>query len=115
MFTIPFVFAIYPELLLIKQAVVDPASGQLIQGYDGSVDIGWLLFLIARLAMALYLVASALAAYDRKALNAVEIAIRLLLAIVILAKPIEIFCIGIAAGSLVIAFHAFRNRKVVPV
>ena len=110
MFTIPFVFAIYPELLLIKQAVVDPVSGQLIQGYDGSVDISWLMFLIARLAMALYLVASALAAYDRKALNPIEIAIRLLIAVMILAKPIEIFCLGIAAGLLIIAFHELRNK-----
>ena len=113
MFTIPFVFAIYPELLLIKQAVVDPVSGQLIQGYDGSVDISWLMFLIARLAMALYLVASALAAYDRKALNPIEIAVRLLIAVMILAKPIEVFCLGIAAGLLIIAFHELRNKGAV--
>ncbi|HBD52256.1 MAG TPA: C4-dicarboxylate ABC transporter, partial [Alphaproteobacteria bacterium] len=33
MFTIPFIFAIYPELLLIKHAVIDPATGLFLPGY----------------------------------------------------------------------------------
>ncbi len=115
MFTIPFVFALYPELLLIKQAVVDPATGQFLQGYDGTVDIGWMVFLIVRLALTLYLVASALAAYDRKKLNSFEIVVRLLIAVVILARPMEIYFLGIAAGVLIIGLHIFRNKTVVPV
>ena len=35
MFTIPFVFALYPELLLIDQAVIDPGTGAFFDGYDG--------------------------------------------------------------------------------
>ena len=43
MFVIPFVFAFYPELLLIDDAVIDAAasaSGQItyLAGYDGTVD-----------------------------------------------------------------------------
>ena len=53
MFTIPFVFALYPELLLINQAVIDPATGAFFDGYDGNVDVAWLGFLMARLALAL--------------------------------------------------------------
>ena len=57
MFVIPFVFAFYPELLLIEPAVKDPTSGSggYLPGYDGQVHIAALLFLIARLVLALYL------------------------------------------------------------
>ncbi|MEK9961618.1 MAG: TRAP transporter fused permease subunit, partial [Rhodobiaceae bacterium] len=69
MFTIPFVFALYPELLLIDQAVIDPGTGAFFDGYDGQTDVAWLGFLMARLALALYLVSSAMAAYDQRGLG----------------------------------------------
>jgi len=111
MFTIPFVFAIYPELLLINPAVVDPTSGEFLVGYDGSIDAVWLLFLIARLVIALYLVASALAAFDRKALGSIEILVRLVVATLILAKPMEIFAPAIALSLVVIGIHIFRQKN----
>ena len=111
MFAIPFVFAIYPELLLIDKAVIDPTNGLFLNGYDGDLDLGWLAFLIARLALALYLVSSALAAFDRKALNGVEIALRLAIAVLLLAKPIEIYAAAIAAALAVIAFHYIRSNN----
>ena len=114
MFTIPFVFAIYPELLLIDKAVIDPSNGQYLTGHDGTTDWGWLGFLIVRLALALFLVSSALAAFDRKALSFVEIAIRLGVAVLILAKPVEVYSPAIAAGVIVIALHAFRSKDEVP-
>ena len=110
MFTIPFVFAIYPELLLIDKAVIDPSNGRFLPGYDGSVDFGWLLFLMARLGLALYLVSSSLAAFDRKALGVVEITVRLAIAILILARPMELYGPAIAAGVAVIGLHTFRNK-----
>jgi TRAP-type uncharacterized transport system fused permease subunit len=111
MFTIPFAFALYPELLLIDKAVIDPTSGQFLAGYDGSIDIGWLALLLARLALALYLVSSALSAYDFKPLGLTEIALRLIIAVLILFYPAEIYGPAIAAGSALIWFHIFRNRK----
>lgn len=114
MFTIPFVFAIYPELLLIDKAVIDPTNGQFLPGYDGTTDWGWLAFLVARLGLALFLVSSALSAYDRKALGVVEIAIRLGVAVLILAKPMEVYGPAIAAGIVVIAVHSFRNKEEAP-
>jgi len=110
MFTLPFVFAIYPELLIIDKAVIDPETGLFLAGYDGTVNISWLAFLFARLALALYLVSSALSAYDQKALNPVEIVIRLAIAVLILFKPIEIYGAGIVAGIVLIAFHNMRSK-----
>jgi len=47
MFVIPFVFAFYPELLLIDQALIDPSSadGAPLPGYENGVSaaaIAWL-------------------------------------------------------------------------
>ncbi len=112
MFTIPFVFAIYPELLLIDKAVIDPMTGKFFEGYDGTIDTSWLLFLMARVALALYLVSSALAAYDRKALSFLEIGVRLVLAVLVLSRPSEVYSAAIVASFVVIAFHMFRNRGI---
>ena len=110
MFTIPFVFALYPELLLIKQAVIDPATGAFLEGYDGQIDIVWLAFLMVRVALALYLVSSALAAYDQRELGRAQIFLRAGLAILVMAKPVEIYGVAIALGLGVIAAHAFIGR-----
>ena len=111
MFVIPFVFAIYPELLLIDKAVIDPNTGLLLDGYDGSVDLTWLAFLLARLVLALYLVSSALAAFDHKTLNIVEIGIRVGIAVLILARPAEVYWLAIAAGLAVIGIHFLQSRR----
>ena len=111
MFTIPFVFALYPELLLINQAVIDPATGAFFDGYDGNVDVAWLGFLMARLALALYLVSSAMAAYDQRALGRGQIAVRILLAVLVMAKPAEIYAAAAAAGIGLILAHAVTTRK----
>ena len=111
MFTIPFVFAIYPELLLIKQALIDPATGAFFDGYDGRVDVAWLGFLILRLALALYLVSSAMAAHDQSELGRAQIALRILLAVLVMAKPAEIYVPAIAVGVGLILTHAFTTRK----
>ena len=110
MFTLPFAFAVYPELLLIDKAVLDPATGGFLDGYDGNIDTDWLVFLIARLTLALYLVSSALAAYDHKALTGTEIAVRLAVAVLIMSRPAEIYLPALAAGVAVIALHVFRSR-----
>jgi TRAP transporter 4TM/12TM fusion protein len=113
MFTIPFVFAFYPELLLITQAVIDPATGTFLEGYDGQIDILWLAFLMARLALALYLVSSAMAAYDQRELGKAQIALRILLAVLIMTKPIEIYGAASVAGVALIFAHAFTSKQII--
>ena len=110
MFTIPFVFAIYPELLLIEQAVIDPASGTFLPGHDGTIDVAWLGILIGRVALALYLVSSAMAGYDQRALGAVQIAVRVILAVLVMVKPSEIYGPAVLAGIGVILAHRFAGR-----
>ena len=113
MFTIPFVFALYPELLLITQAVIDPATGTFLEGYDGQIDALWLALLMARLALALYLVSSAMAAYDQRELGKAQIALRVLLAVLVMAKPVEIYgAAGVAGIGLVVAHAVISKRDI---
>lgn len=71
MFVIPLIFAFYPELLLIEAAQLNPASGssQYLTGYDGQIHILPLLWVCVRVSITIYLLASALAAFDRKKLQ----------------------------------------------
>ena len=111
MFTIPLVFATYPELLLIDKAVLDPEyAGRFLAGYDGQIHAGWLAFLISRLVLALYLVSSSLANFDRKTLGGVEVAVRLAVAVLIMVRPAEVYAPALAAGVVIIGFHMFRSR-----
>ena len=115
MFTIPFVFAWYPELLLIPEAVtITDETGRRIfmDGYSEETDIGALLLLLCRLLVALYLLASALARFDRAALRKWEVVLRILAAVLILWKtPLVIFA-GIALAVLLVTAHFFMNPKV---
>ena len=113
MFTIPFVFAFYPELLLIDQALIDPTSPSRapLPGYENGVSwiaLGWLL---ARLVLSLYLVASALAGFDAKRLMSVEIVLRVAIAVAVLARPELIHFTAIAAAFALIGWHYFRARR----
>jgi len=108
MFTIPFVFAWYPELLLIEEAVTitnDQGQRALIDGYSGSVDWPSLSALGLRIAVALYLMASALAKFDKVAMNILEVALRLLAAVLILWKSAMIMWIGLALALTLILGH----------
>ena len=113
MFTIPFVFAFYPELLLIDQALIDPTSPSRapLPGYENGVSwtaLGWLL---ARLVLSLYLVASALAGFDAKRLMSIEIVLRIAIAVAVLARPELIHFTAIAAAFALIGWHYFRARR----
>jgi len=112
MFVIPFVFAIYPEMLLIDKAVIDPASGSFayLEGYDGTVHWDWLILLLARVILALFLLASALAAFDRKRLTPFEIAVRIGLAVLVMFKPVEVFAPASIAGLALLGYHLFKTK-----
>jgi TRAP-type uncharacterized transport system fused permease subunit len=114
MFSIPFVFAFYPELLLIDQAMIDPssASNAPLPGYENGVELPALLWLLARLFLALYLVASALAGFDAKRLTPPWIAIRLALAVGILFKPESVHLVAIVLAGGMLAWHHMSARRV---
>jgi TRAP transporter 4TM/12TM fusion protein len=114
MFTIPFVFAWYPELLLIEEAVtITDSAGRstLIEGYTGVVDWVALTLLVLRLILALYLMASALAYFDRAPLRRWEVALRLLAAVLILWKTAMLMWVGVALAAVLIGLHTIAARS----
>jgi len=113
MFAIPFVFAFYPELLLVDQALIDPSSPSKapLPGYENGVEMGALLWLLARLMLCLYLVASALAGHDARPLQLLERVLRLAIAAAILARPEMIQYSAIAAAFAVLGWHYFGTAK----
>jgi TRAP transporter 4TM/12TM fusion protein len=117
MFTIPFVFAWYPELLLIEEAVTitdDMGRRALIEGYSGAIDWPALAMLGLRIALALYLMASALARFDKTAMSLAEVALRLLAAVLILWKSALLMWAGLGLASLLIGGHYVLAKSRAP-
>ncbi len=113
MFTIPFVFAWHPELLLIPEAVTitdDTGRRSFIDGYSGQIDYGNLSLLLARIALALYLIASALAHFDKGAMRGAEIVFRVLAAVLLLWKTAIFVWAGLVIALLVIGLHYMVHR-----
>lgn len=117
MFVIPFIFAAYPELLLIPQAVLDPqATGvAYLPGYDGQVDLMHLVVLCLRLLVALYLLASALAGFDFARLPAWQVVLRLALAVAIILHDPVVHGIATAVGIVLLVVHYLGARNAAPV
>ena len=117
MFIIPFVFAFYPELLLIPAAVLDPSSlpsaAQYLPGYDGEKHYAALLWLLLRLVLALYLLASALAGFDRRGLSTIEVFLRIGLMLLILFKPSAVHIPAFIAALVLLGFHFIKNKNAV--
>ena len=115
-FIVPFIFAMYPEILLISDAVIDPSTSSLagtqyLQGYSGKLDVPALAWLLARLVLALYLISSALAQYDARPLSWLETCLRLILAVLILFKLPMIYASAIAAALALVLWHYITNRR----
>ena len=111
MFAIPFVFAFYPELLLIEAARLDPAGSETrhLPGYGPDLAWGSVGWLCLRLVLALYLLASALARFDRTALSPVASVARLACAALVMATAPELYWPAIAAGFVLCAVHRLRT------
>ena len=112
-FVIPFVFAFHPELLLIDAAVLSPddSKGKYLTGYDGNINIINLVWLLVRLTLSLYLVASSLCRFDHRALHVWEVIVRLILALLILSGSIFIYGPAILLAIIIIATHLLMTKK----
>ena len=113
MFVIPFVFALYPEMLLIEAAVIDPTNSAgaevvYLPGYDGTVDIAALGWLMLRVCVALFLLASALAGFDRIKLPVWDVALRLAIAVFVVLKDPTLHSVAFAAAITWIILHHLR-------
>jgi TRAP-type uncharacterized transport system fused permease subunit len=113
MFAIPFVFAFYPEFLLIDQALIDPSSpsGARLPGYENGVTWASFLWLLARLGLALYLVASALARFDCSVLSIPWVFARLGLAVLIMMRPEAIHIAAVVATIAMLIWHRTQGGK----
>jgi len=115
MFVIPFVFAMYPQILLIEQAFLDPTAsgGQIayLPGFDGTVQMSDLALILSRLALALYLLASALSAFDVKALKTWEWMVRLALAALVMSGTPTVWGPAVVAAIVLLVWHRMGGAK----
>ena len=79
-------------------------------GYDGTIYWGALLLLLGRLALALYMVSSALARFDFGALRFTEVLLRLLLAGLIISGDPVVYTPAIIAALVWLGFHFWQRR-----
>lgn len=110
-FVIPFVFAFYPELLLIEAAQLNPASGggQYLSGFDGTIHIPHLLLILLKVALGLYILATVLARFESGPISRVEAAMRLGLALLVVQKEPIVSGVAIAFTLALIAWHWSRK------
>ena len=93
-FVIPFAFVFYPSLLLI---------------FDfNAIE---LTLTIARVAFAVWLISTALGAFELIELNAFEIFLRLLSALGLLYASIEVQVLALLVGALLIGYHYYKYRN----
>ena len=115
-FIIPFIFALYPEILLIEAAQIDPnaaagASDPYLPRYDGSISSVALGLLLGRIVLALYLISSALAGYGRQRLSWIGIVTRLALAILIMTNVQWVIWCAIIATLALLSASRFSSRE----
>jgi TRAP-type uncharacterized transport system fused permease subunit len=116
-FTIPFVFAFYPEILLIEEArlasadIAGISKTSFLPGYSSTIDLQNLALLLFRLAIALYLVSSCLARHDMSTIGFFEVSLRLGIAVFLLFKAPVVFCSAIVAAIILLALHRFRHSS----
>ncbi|MEM7439501.1 MAG: TRAP transporter large permease subunit [Pseudomonadota bacterium] len=115
MFVIPFVFALYPELLLIEAAVLSPdtSANQIayLPGYDGNIYWGALALLCTRLMLALYVLASALARHDARPLPLWETFLRLALTAAILAGNPAVWAPAAAVAIGLVVWNRISTNR----
>jgi TRAP-type uncharacterized transport system fused permease subunit len=106
-FVVPFIFAFYPELLLIEAAQLNPVGGgdRYLAGLDGEVHPMHLAWIAVRIALGLYLLASVLARFEARPMGQIEMGIRLVLAVLVLMKSLTIAGPAIVVALGVIAWH----------
>ena len=115
-FIIPFIFALYPEILLIEAAQIDPnaaagASDPYLPRYDGSISSVALGLLLGRIVLALYLISSALAGYGRQRLSWIGIVTRLTLAILIMTNVQWVIWCAIIATLALLSASRLGSRE----
>jgi len=82
-----------------------------LAGYENGVSLGALLWLIARLILALYLVASALAGFDAARLTFPWILVRLAAAVAVLMRPEMVQFGALVFVAILLGWHHIGARR----
>lgn len=114
MFAIPFVFAFYPELLLIDAAFISQA-GDAIDGRPTGFDTVTFFSIITRLTIALYMIASAFAGFDLARLTRREQFVRFALGIGILATSWMVYVPALLAAATLVVLSFRKSRAPAPI
>ena len=96
-FIIPFAFAYNPLLLTVEQA-------------GGLFTWPTYIYLLAKLFLAMYLVATALSRWELRALALHTAALRVVAAVLLLAPQVSMDYVGFALGFALLAIHRFGPR-----
>lgn len=94
---VPFVFAYYPEILLVKEA--------------GGFEIGALISILARLGVAIWLLTSSFSRFDALHLAWPEVGLRIALMFLVLLHDPLIHWPAFLAGILLIGFNYLRAHR----
>lgn len=104
MLIVPFIFAFHPELLLIEDAFLT-SSGNTIASHPNGFTLLGFLWIVVRLPLVLYLIATALVGFDRQSVNGIERILRLLVAVGCLSQSLAVGLIFVAAAVVLVALH----------
>ena len=97
MFIVPFVFAFYPDLLLVKEV--------------GGFEWGVLISISLRLLLCLWLLASAFSGYDAQKIGWLEIILRIALAAAVLYTDILISSTAVVLGLALIGYNYVLAKR----
>ncbi|MEM9602460.1 MAG: TRAP transporter fused permease subunit [Pseudomonadota bacterium] len=110
MFVIPFVFAFYPELLLIEEAfVADTTSGRLLASRPDGFEIGQFISILPRLCLCIVLLATAFSRFDVRRVGGAESLLRIALVIPCLLPSPTVFVPACAVALLLLVRNAWRG------
>ena len=96
---VPFVFAYYPVILIVEESGV-------------AFEPGPFLSILFRLIVVIYLVSSAVIAFDRRRLPTWKIAVRIGLALLIIVINPMVHWTATAITAVLIGWHTITFRKV---
>ncbi len=117
MFVLPFVFAFYPELLLIDAAKLDPTASvpgalQYLPGYGPGIDWTNLVVVLGRLTLCLYLLAGALSRFDIRRIGGTEMALRIALAATVMLREPALWIPATGIALAYLAWHALSGSRI---
>lgn len=110
-FIVPFVFAFYPEILVIEDAfIADALSGTMIESRPLGFDPGALASILPRLMLAIYLLATAMAAIDRTRLSGTEIGLRCFIGLAVLMVHPLVHVPAVVLALAMLVWHRKGKR-----